>query len=132
MSYLPSFEATKVALTVGQQVSLRFDSDPWTVRAVTNNFAALTRPISQTDRDEAEMNADPDNKYWENPYDGEDGPLYTVLDWRNGVRGPCNLIGQSWGDGTYSETQCAAMLADFEAGDLAISSRNWLRLEVTA
>lgn len=39
---------------------------------------------------------------------------YTVLDWRNGQRGPCNLIGQGYGDGSYSEQECAEMLAEFE------------------
>lgn len=132
MSYLPSLDCVRVPLTVGQEVKLDADPNPWTVKAVTANFAALTRPISQQDRDEAEMDADPDDEFWENPYDGQDGPLYTVLDWCNGVRGPCNLIGQGWGDGTYSEAECARMLAEFEAGDLEVSSRNWVRLEVTA
>jgi hypothetical protein len=127
MSRLPSLDCVRVPLTVGQQVTLRHDTAPWTVKATTDNFAALTRLTTEADR------PDEDKDYPEFAEDFEVGEvLYTVLDWRNGVRGPCNLIGQSWGDGTYSETECAAMLAEFEAGDLEISSRNWLRLEVIA
>jgi hypothetical protein len=95
-------------LTVGQRVKLAGDRRWWTVRAVTEHFAALTR---QVEFKPAGMNC------------------YTVLDWRNGVRGPCNLSGQAWGDGTYSEGQCAAMLAEFEAGDLEVSQRNWVAIK---
>lgn len=82
----------------------------WTVKAVTANFAACTR---QAEFERA-------------------GTLcYTVLDWRNGVRGPCNLIGQGYGDGSYDEIECGRMLAGFEAGDLKVSQRNWVPIEFT-
>lgn len=97
-------------LTVGEQVNLAFDWSPWTVKAVTANFAALTRPADAVE---------------------SDAPvLYTVLDWRNGVRGPCDLVGQAYSDtGEYTEAECTEMLAEFEAGDLEISQRNWVRIE---
>ncbi|AEV86894.1 hypothetical protein ACWT_5876 [Actinoplanes sp. SE50] len=106
---------------IGNTTLLDDDPNPWTVKAVTANFAVLTRL---------------DDPEWENGDDDpEDGPtsndcdvLYTVLDCRNGYRGPCNLSGWGYGDGTYSEADCAAMLADFEAGDLEISHRNWTRI----
>lgn len=103
-------------LSVGERVKLADDRHWWTVKAVTEHFAALTR--------QAEFHPK--------------GTLcYTVLDWRNGVRGPCDLIGQGWGDGTYTEEQCAEMLALFEATDepfdpdrertvLHVSQRNWV------
>lgn len=96
-------------LQVGQKVKLDIDRRWWTVRAVTENFAALTR--------QAEFRPAGTN-------------YYTVLDWRNGVRGPCNLIGQAFGDGSYSEDQCAEMLDRFEGGDLEVSQRNWVPLRV--
>lgn len=99
------------ALTVGEQLHFASDRHPWTVRAVSEHFAVLTRPFF-------DAHVDPS---WPKVF-------YTVLDWRNGYRGPCNLIGQSWGDGSYSEAECAAMLAEFEAGDLEISNRNWVRI----
>jgi hypothetical protein len=69
----------------------------WTVQAVSDNFAACVHQA---------------------PFQPAGTVWYTVLDWRNGVRGPCNLIGQSWGDGSYSPQECAEMLALFEAHDL--------------
>lgn len=100
-----------VPLTVGAQVTLDDDHE-WTVKAVTEHFAALTRNRFDSMGEVFDLE-----------------PFYTVLDWRNGYRGPCNLIGQSWGDGTYSEAECAAMLAEFEAGELEISHRNWVRIK---
>lgn len=111
-------------LHVGQQVTLD-DRNVWTVKAVTEHFAALTRPVTGADRAEQE-------EYGIAGVELEGNVLYTVLDWRNGYRGPCNLIGQAWGDGLYTEAECAEMLAEFEAGDLEISHRNWTRFEVAA
>jgi hypothetical protein len=116
-------------LRIVQQVTLD-DGQTWTVKAMTANFVALTRPVTDADRkkhreeyDEANWDSDFDD------YEGLEGDVfYTVLDWRNGLRGPCNLIGQSYGDGDYTEADCARMLADFEAGDLEISHRNWVRI----
>lgn len=90
---------------VGDKVKLDTDRRWWTVKAVTANFAALTRQAE---------------------FEPAGTLCYTVLDWRNGVRGPCNLIGQGWGDGSYSEQECAEMLAEFESGDLEVSQRNWV------
>jgi hypothetical protein len=96
---------------VGERVKLAGDRRWWTVKAVTEHFTALTRQAEF--RRAAVL-------------------CYTVLDWRNGVRGPCNLIGQSWGDGSYSEAECAEMLAEFEAGDLEVSQRNWVPIQFEA
>lgn len=122
-------------LEVGDLVKLEEGGNVWWhVKAVSENFVAVTR--------------------------SEFGHVrYTVLDWRNGVRGPCNLIGQGFGDGKYTEEECAEMLTGFEynyendpnyieakraydAGeterctwtspplDLEVSSRNWMPLKV--
>jgi hypothetical protein len=109
-------------LTLGQQLHLAGDPRSWTVRSVSEHFAALTRPVA--DQDWAAL---PEEHYF---LEGE--VLYTVLDWRNGVRGPCNLSGQGWGHGTYSEAECAAMLAEFESGELEVSHRNQVRIEFGA
>ena len=99
------------ALVVGDRLKFRGDRRWWTVKAVTENFAALTRQVSFRPA----------------------GTLYyTVLDWRNGVRGPCDLIGQGWGDGSYTEAECVAMLAEFESGDLSVSQRNWVSIRFAA
>lgn len=94
-------------LVVGERIKLDTDRLNWTVKAVTEHFACLTRQAAFKSA----------GTLW-----------YTVLDWRNGIRGACNLVGQGWGDGTYTERQCAAMLAEFESGELEISHRNWVAL----
>lgn len=81
----------------------------WQVQAVTENFAACVHQV---------------------PFRKAGEVWYTVLDFRNGRRGPCNLVGQGYGDGTYSEAECAEMLAGFESGDLEVSHRNNVPLEV--
>lgn len=116
----------------GDKVMLDADPAPWTVQAVSRHFTALVRPVNQRDYDDAEPDED-EGRWRENPYEGRIGErMYTVLDWRNGVRGPCNLVGQAWGDGTYTGDQCAEMLEQFEAGDLEVSQRNWVRIEFPA
>lgn len=97
-----------VELSVGDR--LRFDdhtSPWWTVQAVSENFVACVRTVSKGDL------------------------AYTVIDWRNGVRGTCNLIGWGWGDGTYSTAQCEEMLSEFESDKLEISHRNWVLLIIS-
>lgn len=83
-----------VQLNVGDQIKFGRSDEWWTVKAVTENFAALT------------------TKGWN--LAGDDELHYTVIDWRNSIRGPCNLIGGGYGDGTYTEQQCAEMLDEFE------------------
>lgn len=102
---------------------VRLDPDGrrwWTVQAVSEHFAACVRQAAFEPAGVLE---------------------YTVLAWRNGVRGPCNLIGQGFGDGTYSPDECAEMLSLFEGprpdedgvgAELEVSQRNWVPLNVTA
>lgn len=122
-------------LEVNDLLRLREGGHPqrrWTVQAVSEHFAVLMR---------------------QTPFRPLGVLQYTVLDWRNGVRGPCDLIGQGWGDGTYSAKECAEMLVDFEYDDeqdparlaalaagrtswsperwqIHVSQRNWVRLDI--
>lgn len=117
MSHYPtdgSMAVTPVALSVGDRVRLDGRTKTWLVQAVSPNFAALVQQV---------------------PFQPKGSLQYTVLDWRNGVRGPCDLIGQGYGDGSYSESQCADMLLDFEdlsgvraesGTRLSVSQRNWM------
>lgn len=114
-----------IHLNTGDKVRFAGDPQPWTIRATSENFAAAVRHTVEADRPDS----DPDLPELDDDFEvGE--VMYTVLDWRNGVRGPCNLVGQGYGDGTYSEAECASMLAAFEAGDLKVSHRNRVRLAV--
>lgn len=114
-----------IALNDGDRIKFAGDRRWWTVKAVTANFVALTRQAE---------------------FEPAGTLCYTVVDWRNGVRGACNLVGQGWGDGTYTEVECAEMLAGFEAADepidfssdgtapyrlrLEVSQRNWVRIDI--
>lgn len=100
-----------IALAVGQRVRLDGKRHRWTVQAVSEHFAALVQQV---------------------PFTPKGTLQYTVIDWRNGVRGPCNLVGQGYGDGSYSREECARMLIEFEfapdADPLEVSHRNRIPL----
>lgn len=81
-----------ISLVVGDKVKLR-NRNAWRVQAVSEHFATLVQQV---------------------PFQPAGTLQYTVIDWRRGIRGPCNLIGQGYGDGTYSEEECAVMLTGFE------------------
>ena len=121
-----------VPLEVGNMVKLGTNTRLWwRVAAVSENFVAFTHQA---------------------PFEPKGTLQYTVADWRNGVRGPCDLIGQGWGDGSYSDEACAQMLVEFEydpekdpvrlaalasgetswpsPAELHVSSRNWVRLVI--
>lgn len=83
---------THPVLTVGDKVKLS-GRVYWRVQAVSDNFAALVQQV---------------------PFSSKGTLRYTVLDWRNDIRGPCNLIGWGYGNGSYSEADCAEMLTGFE------------------
>lgn len=88
-------------LEVGDRVKLAPDGRRWwRVQAASENFTVCVQ---------------------QRPFKQKGDVFYTVLDWRKGIRGPCNLIGQGWGDGTYTEKECAELLAAFEANDDAIA-----------
>ncbi len=112
---------TRDRCTLGAVVSLS-DGNDWTVQAVTDNFTALVRPITERD---VEAWAEWREANGLERDEHKVGQLqYTVIDWSRELRGPCNLSGWGWGDGTYTHEQCAEMLAEFEAGVLDISHRN--------
>lgn len=78
--------------SVGDRVKFADDRFLWDVIASSEHFTALTRkaPFRR-------------NTLW-----------YTVIDWQNNIRGPANLVGTGWGDGTYTPAQCQEMLVEFE------------------
>lgn len=87
-----------VPLDVGDKVRLDGETRTdwwWEVRAVSEHFAVCVHQAE---------------------FQPMGTIVYTVLDWRNGVRGPCNLLGQGYGDGSYDQENCRLMLADFEYG----------------
>lgn len=100
---------TPVAVAVGQRVRLDSERGWWTVRAVAGeDVVVLTRQA---------------------PFRRRGALEYTVLDWRAGVRGPVNVIGQGW-DVTTDE-QCQELADLVLAGKWSVSVRNWLPIAVT-
>jgi hypothetical protein len=95
-------------VVVGQRLKLDDDRWWWTVRAVTENFAVVTRPER---------------------FKKAGTVCYSVLDWRNGVRGAINLVFGWYRD--LDESGCAEMAKALEAGDLEVSQRNWVPLKVS-
>lgn len=93
---------TAVKLEVGQRVRLDWGSKTWRVNAVSENFVVCVQ---------------------QSHFKPKGALSYTVLDWRNGVRGACNLIGGGFGDGSLSEAECAAMLVQFECDPAADPAR---------
>lgn len=80
-------------LRVGQRIRFAGVRKMWRVQAVSDNFVALVQQA---------------------PFAPRGTQQYTVIDWGRGVRGPANLIGWGYGDGTYSPSECASMLREFE------------------
>lgn len=141
MSHYPSDGSWAVEPTpMSVEDRVRFDGDRywWTVAAVSAHFVALVRQAA---------------------FRPKGNIVYTVVDWRHGVRGPCNLLGQGYDiDGADPASACERMLAGFEydpdrdpaqvaareaalaAGrdswsaprreNLSVSQRNWVRIEV--
>ncbi|MCV7255307.1 hypothetical protein H7J86_24390 [Mycobacterium hackensackense] len=80
---------------VGAKVRLARDGRRWwDVRCADERFAILTRQADFKPKGEV---------------------VYTIVDIEDGVRGPCNLIGQSW-DLTMPDEACAELLAALRAG----------------
>jgi hypothetical protein len=107
MTYYSPKPVTPIPLSSGDRIKFKDDRRAFVVRATSPNFAVCTR---QADfRPKGEL-------------------AYTVVDWRNGVRGPVNVIGQGW-DVTTDE-QCDELCALLDAGRWKVSQRNWRRIDV--
>lgn len=80
---------------VGSRVKLTRDGRRWwDVRAADDRFAILTRQAEFRQKGEV---------------------LYTIVDAEQGVRGPCDLIGQSWHE-TMPDEACAELLKYLQIG----------------
>ncbi|WP_032376692.1 hypothetical protein [Rhodococcoides fascians] len=82
---------------------------PYTVRATSENYAVLTR----------QADFKPKGTYF-----------YCIIDWRNAIRGPCNLIGQGWD--TTTDESCVELCSELAAGRIEVSHRNRVTLDIQA
>jgi hypothetical protein len=91
-------------LEVGQRVRLAPGRREWTVRAQTTDVVVLT----QADRN---------------------GVLsYTVIDYRAGVRGAANTLGNGWL--VQTDEKCQELADLIQAGHFEVSHRNWVPVEL--
>lgn len=108
-------------IPVGSRLKFHGDHRWWTVRATDDRFTIAVRQAA---------------------FQPKGVLCYTIVDAERGVRGPCNLIGQSFGDGSYSVEECEHMLrclnAEREPGPITdpypieVSHRNNVPTNITA
>lgn len=92
-----------LAIEAGQKVKFYGDRRWWGVRASGGDYVVLTR--------DAEFGR---------------GTLYTVICWSQGRRGPHN----SWGYGATTPEKINAMLKALVVGDIELSERHSVRLDI--
>ena len=100
-----------ITLTKTKSKRLAFEGDPWgwTLRAKNERYWILTRNAR---------------------FKPKGNLLYTIIDWERDLRGPCDLVGQGWGDGTYSDDECANLLSALEEGRVGVSYRNNVPIKI--
>jgi len=81
----------------------------WTVRCALGHFAVVTRQAAFHPKGTLE---------------------YAAIDFDRKVRGPVNLIGGGYGDGTLSDAEVWRMLAELLAGEIAVTYRNPAPLDI--
>ncbi|QWS68207.1 hypothetical protein SEA_VANLEE_90 [Gordonia phage VanLee] len=89
---------------VGTRLWFADEAQPYTVRASNVAFAVCTKPFNLRRT-----------------------VLYTVVDWRNEIRGTENLV---FGFGAETDEQCQEMLARLTAGESEVSYRNVTALNI--
>ncbi|PBC35158.1 hypothetical protein CJ179_48755 [Rhodococcus sp. ACS1] len=99
---------TPIPLDPGARIRFGIEPHrPYTVRAISEHFVICTRKRDFATKGDF---------------------VYTVIDWRNGIRGPINVIGHSCDVST--DEQCRDLLHDLEAGRWEISHRNRVQLDI--
>lgn len=74
----------------------------WTVRALHGDFVVVTQQV---------------------PFEKKGILRYSVLDLQQGVRGPCNLVGQGW-SGIDTDRGCRTLARAMSLGVVSVSGRN--------
>lgn len=110
------YPAERIPLEFGDFVKFAEDRNYWSVRGLTDNFVLLRKRTPFTK--EA----------------SEDAWSYTILDWRNGIRGPSDWIGNGFGDGVWLDREQVErdLQEDFEDGSTEISARRDTRIRIAS
>ncbi len=97
----------KITLLVGDRVRIDERHFLWDVRGVTENFVVLTQHAQFHET----------GVTW-----------HTIIDWRNGIYGPVNTVGQGWD----TDNNLEELLVSLENGSLEVSSRVRVELQSVA
>lgn len=96
----------RVDVTVGARVRLDWQRRLWDVIAVTDHFAILSRQAAFKKKGEL---------------------FYTIIDWRNGVYGPANTLGQAYP--IDDSVELAQLCVDLEDAAREVSYRNRVQIQ---
>jgi hypothetical protein len=94
----------KETLSCGDRVKFAEEVKPYMVQAANEAFAVLTKPFNL-----------------------KKTVLYTVIDWKRGVRGTENLV---FGMGAETREQCEEMLERLTQGETEVSYRNYIPIRI--
>lgn len=61
------------------------------------------------------------------PFNAKKTKIYTIVDWKNNIRGTENMI---FGLGAETKEQCEQMLSRLTNAESDISQRNWVELNI--
>lgn len=89
---------------VGSKIKFAEERQMYTVRASNRFYSICTKP-----------------------FNAKKTVLYCIVDWKNGIRGPENLI---FGFGAETDEQCEKMLKRITNAESDISHRHWCELRV--
>lgn len=101
-------------IPVGSKIKFFNEKQSYTVMASNICFSICTKPLNQIKRLGGKK------------YKHDKTVLYTIIDWREGIRGTENLI---FGFGAETMKQCEEMLERLTNGDSEISYRNRVNLD---
>ncbi len=89
---------------VGTKIKFRSERQRYTVQAANRRWAVCTKP-----------------------FNAQKTVLYTVIDFQKQIRGTENLV---FGMGAETRELCEEMLKRLASGETAVSSRNFVKLDI--
>lgn len=105
-----SLKIDGIEYATGDDIRFEGERNWWQVRASSGRWVVVTRQAP----------FQPTGTLW-----------YAIIDRTDRVRGAVDLLGGGWGDGTYSDQQCAELLSALQAGQVEVSHRNRVPLNIT-
>ena len=118
-------------LKKGQEVIFANDPLPFKVMAVSERYAVVSRKLHRRQdagllHHQVEMNAY--CSFTEAFNAQKNNPVYSILDFKQGVRAPDNLIFGSYD--YFDEKSCQKAIKALEKGEIELSRRNYTTIEI--